>query len=163
MSKQSYIDGFRKAAEARNVDPEALAKYLMSKKAEGEATTGLWDQVRAAIGDAKKWWDDPANVAYKPLIGAGIGSALGTGLGAALHGKKGLRGGAILGALGGGLGTVDWEALNKALGSMKHDAEQRSKNQQDVKKGQEGARKAMGGVKPGDKGKSPAGSAIARM
>lgn len=32
MSKESYIRGFCKAAEAHGVDPQALAKFAMQKK-----------------------------------------------------------------------------------------------------------------------------------
>ena len=44
MSKQSYMTGFCKAASAAGVDPQALAQYVMSKKAAED------DSVRDAFG-----------------------------------------------------------------------------------------------------------------
>lgn len=120
MSKKSYIAGFCKAASAMNVNPEALARFAMSKAAEGEG--GVMSSINNALGGALNWWNNPDNAAWRPLIGAGVGSALGTGIGAAVKGKKGLRSGAILGALGGGLAAVNWNQLAKALERMQNES-----------------------------------------
>lgn len=131
MSKQSYIYGFCKKAAENGLDPIALAKFAVQKEAEGAAPAGgsdVWGKVMEAIDKAKaktidaakstaKWYGNQ-NQAVKALIGAGLGSAAGTGLGAALAGKKGLRSGAILGAVGGGAAAVDWKALADSLSNL---------------------------------------------
>lgn len=135
MSKQSYIDGFCKKAAENGVDPRALAMFAVQKEAQDAAPapapaaagggSDVWAKVMEAINKAKaktmeaakstaEWYGDQ-NQAVKALIGAGLGSAAGTGLGAALAGKKGLRAGAILGAVGGGAGAVDWKALAESF------------------------------------------------
>lgn len=141
MSKESYMAGFCKKAEAHNIDPHALARFAVQKAAAdapaggtGAAQPGIWAKVMDAIneakaaagratGDAKLWLDK--HPAAKALAGAGVGSVVGTGLGAALAGKKGLRAGAILGAIGGAGASVDWNALSEHLGKLKGGAEKR--------------------------------------
>lgn len=135
MSKQSYINGFCKAAAANGVDPKALAQFAVQKEAQDAAPaaaaggSGVWGKVMEAINSAKakalkvtknvaQWYGDDRNQFAKALIGAGLGSAAGTGLGAALAGKKGLRAGAILGAVGGGVGAVDWKALAESFSKL---------------------------------------------
>lgn len=137
MSKQSYINGFCKAAAANGVDPKALAQFAMQKEAQdagspaagaGAGKSEVWAKVMEAINKAKAktvdaakstaQWYGKQNQATKALIGAGLGSAVGTGLGAALSGKKGLRTGAILGAVGGGAGAVDWKALAESFSKL---------------------------------------------
>lgn len=155
MSKQTYAAGFCKAAAAYNVDPRELAKFALSKKAEGEP--GLWQQVLASIedaknaakgglADAKKWWDGQ-DQSTKAILGALGGSALGTGLGAAVKGTKGLRAGAILGALGGGAAAVDWKALSSQLDTL---AKERAKVRADLEKGKASAAAALSKLKPGE-------------
>ena len=109
MSKQSYINGFCKAAAANGVDPKALAQFAVQKEAQdagapaagaGTGKSEVWAKVMEAINKAKAktvdaakstaQWYGRQNQATKALIGAGLGSAVGTGLGAALAGKKGL-------------------------------------------------------------------------
>lgn len=124
MSK-AYISGFTKAAAAHGVNPADLAKYAITKQAMDGAD--LWRRIKEMVGDAQVWWDDPKNNAWRPIIGAGVGSALGTGLGAAIKGKKGLRSGAILGALAGGASSVDWNELAKSLGKLKDESVARAK------------------------------------
>lgn len=135
MSKQSYINGFCKAAAANGVDPKALAQFAVLKEAQaaapaaGSGKSEVWGKVMEAINKAKAKtkdiagktvaWYGKQNQATKALIGAGLGSAVGTGLGAALAGKKGLRAGAILGAVGGGAGAVDWKALAESFSKLK--------------------------------------------
>ena len=41
MSKESYIRGFSKAAEAAGIDPKALAKYAQQYKTDGWAPDGV--------------------------------------------------------------------------------------------------------------------------
>ena len=137
MSKQSYINGFCKAAAANGVDPKALAQFAVQKEAQdagapaagaGTGKSEVWAKVMEAINKAKAktvdaakstaQWYGRQDQATKALIGAGLGSAVGTGLGAALAGKKGLRAGAILGAVGGGAGAVDWKALSEAFSKL---------------------------------------------
>lgn len=137
MSKQSYINGFCKAAAANGVDPKALAQFAVQKEAQdagapaagaGTGKSEVWAKVMEAINKAKAktvdaakstaQWYGKQNQATKALIGAGLGSAVGTGLGAALAGKKGLRAGAILGAVGGGAGAVDWKALAESFSKL---------------------------------------------
>ena len=137
MSKQSYINGFCKAAAANGVDPKALAQFAVQKEAQdagspaagaGTGKSEVWAKVMEAINKAKAktvaaakstaQWYGKQNQATKALIGAGLGSAVGTGLGAALAGKKGLRTGAILGAVGGGAGAVDWKALAESFSKL---------------------------------------------
>lgn len=136
MSKQSYIDGFCKKAAENGVDPRALALFAVQKEAQDAAPapaaagsgSDVWAKVMEAINKAKAktidaakstaQWYGKQNQAVKALIGAGLGSAAGTGLGAALAGKKGLRAGAILGAVGGGAGAVDWNALAESFKMM---------------------------------------------
>ena len=130
MSKQSYIDGFCKKAAENGVDPRALAQFAVQKEAQDAAAAAgggsdVWGKVMEAINKAKAktidaakstaQWYGKQNQAVKALIGAGLGSAAGTGLGAALAGKKGLRAGAILGAVGGGAAAVDWKALAESF------------------------------------------------
>lgn len=131
MSKQSYIDGFCKKAAENGVDPRALAQFAVQKEAQDAAAAAagggsdVWGKVMEAINKAKAktidaakstaQWYGKQNQAVKALIGAGLGSAAGTGLGAALSGKKGLRAGAILGAVGGGAAAVDWKALAESF------------------------------------------------
>ena len=146
MSKESYRTGFCKKAAAHNIDPQALARFAVQKAAAEAAAapaagaasaggasgagakTSVWQNVMAAIEKAKaagkgaaenavKWYG-AQDATTKALIGAGLGSAAGTGLGAALAGKKGLRAGAILGAVGGAGATVDWKALSEHLGKL---------------------------------------------
>ena len=137
MSKQSYINGFCKAAAANGVDPKALAQFAVQKEAQdagapaagaGTGKSEVWAKVMEAINKAKAktvdaakstaQWYGRQDQATKALIGAGLGSAVGTGLGAALAGKKGLRAGAILGAVGGGAGAVDWKALAESFSKL---------------------------------------------
>ena len=140
MSKQSYKDGFCKAAKANGVDPRFLAEYAVEKAAQAAAGSGagaaaggksdIWASVMDVINKAKaktnefagktKDWYVAQHPAVKALIGAGIGSAAGTGLAAAVKGKKGLRAGSILGALAGaGASQVDWHALAEHFGQIK--------------------------------------------
>ena len=132
MSERSYIAGFCKAASAHNVDPKLLARYAVEKEAQDAAAgSSLYNKIMAKLTEygaaAKKKSDDAlawyvnADPTVKALIGAGLGSAAGTGIGAALAGKKGLRSGAILGALGGGAAAMDWKAISEALSKMKKD------------------------------------------
>ena len=131
MSKQSYIYGFCKKAAENGLDPRALAQFAVHKEAQDASAAAaggdsdVWGKVMEAINKAKAktidaakstaQWYGKQNQAVKALIGAGLGSAAGTGLGAALAGKKGLRAGAILGAVGGGAGAVDWNALAESF------------------------------------------------
>lgn len=138
MSKESYRAGFCKKAAAHNIDPQALARFAVQKAAADAAPAGgaagagakpsVWQSVMADIEKAKAAgkgavenavnWYGAQDATTKALIGAGLGSAAGTGLGAALAGKKGLRAGAILGAVGGAGATVDWKALAENLGKL---------------------------------------------
>lgn len=123
MSK-AYVSGFTKAAAAHGVDPVELAKYAITKQAQDGSD--LWTRIKNMVGDATAWWNDPKNQAWRPLIGAGVGSAIGTGVGSALKGKKGLRSGAIIGALAGGAGSVNWSELAKTLGKLSDESKKRS-------------------------------------
>lgn len=114
MSKQSYVEGFRKAAEAQGVDPYALYDLVvpMRKKAQ---SGGIWDSVMERINAAKAWYDKPENANLRPLVNAGIGAV---GLGALnklLGGSFGR--GAVLGGIGGAATGVDWKALSTAIGT----------------------------------------------
>ena len=150
MSKQSYINGFCKAAADNGLDPEALARFAVNKEAQAadpapaggkseiwgkvmEATSKVKDRAKGAGGNVAAWYGKQKQ-ATKALVGAGLGSAVGTGLGAALAGKKGLRSGAILGALGGGVGAVDWKELSKSIGSLAEKAKASSKAKEGAKK-----------------------------
>lgn len=137
MSKESYMAGFCKKAAVHNIDPKALARFAVQKSAESSsegrsagavAKPGIWQNVIAAIEKAKASgksavgkaveWHKNLSAPMKTLVNAGIGSAVGTGLGAAVAGKKGLRAGSILGAVGGAGSTVDWKALAEHLGKL---------------------------------------------
>ena len=79
------------------------------------ANTGLWDSVLEKIKEARKWYDDPANSAWRPIVAGGLG-ALGGGLLSKLVGGK-FGTGALVGGLGGlGYSAVDWNALKDSLG-----------------------------------------------
>lgn len=160
MSKQSYMNGFCKAAAANNVDPRALARFAVEKAAADAAPVpkaSLWDEVLSAIDAAKNkaqnTWKglDPNTRELLKLTGGALGgAALGTGLGAVVGGKRGLGAGAVIGALGGGAaaGTqVDWNALAQHFGNMTSEAAKRVKAHNDaLKKQQEQAKaKAEGG------------------
>jgi len=142
MSKQSYLAGFCKAAEAKNVDPKALAEFAMQKHAE-DSGKGLWDIVKeylekvktntvSGAEKVKDWYVNRAGESTKSLIGAGLGAAVGTGLGAAVTGgKKGLVPGAIIGGIGGAAAPhVNWKAV---INSFKN----KPKKQQSQDKGHE--------------------------
>lgn len=82
MSKETYIAGFRKAAEARGVDPSALAEFVKSGFS--------LDDIKKSISNvgnsiAQKWREVPSE--YKPYVG----------------GLAGMAGGGLLGAVGGKL------------------------------------------------------------
>jgi len=124
MSKETYLAGFRKAAEARKVDPEALARFVMAKAAEDDtpgdvvdangvnhdypADPGIWEKVKAycdaAAGKTKDVWNE-LGPSTQSVVGALAGAGIGTGIGAAVSKKdkrkKGLSRGAILGAIAG--------------------------------------------------------------
>lgn len=79
------------------------------------AGAGLWDSVMSKIDEAKKWYDDPANSSWKPIVAGGLG-ALGGGLLSKLVGGE-FGKGALVGGLGGlGYSAVDWNALKNSLG-----------------------------------------------
>lgn len=124
MRRKSYIDGFCKVAAAHGVDPRTLARYAIEKKAEGEG--GYLDKIKDLLGQANNWYNEQSE-GVKGLIGAGAGALAGTGIGAALAGRKGIRSGAVLGALGGGYAAVDWKALAKALGDLGEQAKARER------------------------------------
>ena len=50
MSRESYIKGFCKAASDRNVDPQRLAQYALTKSAGGKE---IWEKVKAYLDQAK--------------------------------------------------------------------------------------------------------------
>lgn len=130
MSKQTYVEGFCKAAAAKGIDPKALARYVLSKEAQdGEQT--LAQRLKDALGDAKVWYDRQ-NEGVKGLIGAGTGALVGTGLGAALGGKGVIRTGSILGAIAGGASTVDWKKLSDELGKLADQSRARAKAKADA-------------------------------
>lgn len=114
MSKQSYVEGFCKAAEAQGVDPYALYELVVPMRKEAQSR-GIWDSVMERINAAKEWYDKPENANLRPLVNAGIGAV---GLGALnklLGGSFGR--GAVLGGIGGASTGVDWKALSNAIGS----------------------------------------------
>ena len=124
MSKQSYVEGFCKAAEAHGVDPYALYELIVPMRKEAQSG-GIWDSVKGVIEQAKQKWND-IDPNYKPLVGSLVGGGLGAGAGA-LAGKLfgfGAGRGALAGLGIGGLGGALYgsSAGNKQLTeSMKAD------------------------------------------
>ena len=130
MSKQSYIRGFAKKAAERGIDPEALAKLVLSKSAQDAGADDwktkskeLWAKVMEKIDAAKSWYNKEMPEAAKDLLAAGVGAGVGTGIGAAVKGKKGLVPGAIIGGLGGGalrrVSDEQWKAVMDYLTKSK--------------------------------------------
>lgn len=124
MSKQSYVEGFCKAAEAHGVDPYALYELVVPMRKEAQSG-GIWDSVKGVIEQAKQKWNE-IDPNYKPLVGSLVGGGLGAGAGA-LAGKLfgfGAGRGALAGLGIGGLGGALYGsgAGNKQLAeSMKAD------------------------------------------
>ena len=124
MSKQSYVEGFCKAAEAQGVDPYALYELVVPMRKEAQSG-GIWDSVKGVIEQAKQKWNE-IDPNYKPLVGSLVGGGLGAGAGA-LAGKLfgfGAGRGALAGLGIGGLGGALYGsgAGNKQLAeSMKAD------------------------------------------
>ena len=123
MSKQSYMAGFCKVAAANNVDPRALAAYIV-KCAEDDKpgkAKEIWDKVLAYLKDLKNKSVETYNNMtpnQKALAGAAGGLLAGGGLGAAIGGKKGILPGSVIGALGGGAAAnVDWKKVVEYLRS----------------------------------------------
>lgn len=137
MSKQSYLNGFCKTAEANGVDPKALARFAIEKCSQDGAAAagdkaGMWEAIKAWLESAKNKTIDPKTWEWftnrgssvQSLIGAGAGAALGTGLGAAVSKKgkrkSGLTAGAILGAIAGASAPhVDWKAIANSFKDKK--------------------------------------------
>ena len=114
-ANEAYERGFRKCAEAHGVDPQALARFIISKEA---ADTDIWGKVKTWLDQAKSWYGKQ-DAGTKALINAGGGALVGTGLGAAVTGgKKGLVPGAIIGGIGGAAAPhVNWKAVIDSLES----------------------------------------------
>lgn len=90
-----------------------------AQDATAAAQPGIWDTVMSKIDEAKKWYNDPNNRAWHPLINAGIGAV---GLGALNKLTGGSFGrGALLGGIGGAATGVDWKALAESLGKKKEE------------------------------------------
>lgn len=107
MSKQSYVDGFCKAAAAQGVDPYALARIFAPMRKQAQAG-GIWEGVKNVIDQVKQKWDE-VDPSYKPLVGSLVGGGVGAGTGA-LAGKlfgfgagRGALAGLGIGGLGGAL------------------------------------------------------------
>ncbi len=110
MSKQTYLAGFCKAAAARGVNPEALARFAIQKEAQ-DSNPDIWAKVLKYIKNAKDMWNILGPSTQSAISGL-AGSAIGTGLGASIGGTKGLVLGAIVGAIAGaGAPHVDWRAV----------------------------------------------------
>lgn len=111
-SMASVGGGFRRAKTAQAAPAPATTPAPTPAPAAG---TGLWDSVLEKIKEARKWYDDPKNSAWRPIVAGGLG-ALGGGLISKLIGGK-FGTGALVGGLGGlGYSAVDWNALKDSLG-----------------------------------------------
>lgn len=126
MSKQSYIKGFSKVAEAHGVDPERLAQCAVGMQKRSldlgpikANTDAVIAKLKALAESAKDTYSGMSPLA-KGLVnagaGAGVGSLAGLGIGS-MFGRSGR--GAWIGALAGGLpmaaGSVDWKSLKAKI------------------------------------------------
>lgn len=120
MSRESYIKGFCKAASDRNVDPQRLAQYALTKSAGSDtlpSSSDIWGSLRQWLDQAKTWYGKQ-DAGTKALIGAGSGALLGGALGGIVGGGRGLAAGGLVGGLSGAAMLADW---NKLLGKEKKD------------------------------------------
>ena len=109
MSKQTYINGFCKAAGNAGVNSNSLANYALGlTKHAGASET--WNKVLQALHKAKDEYDK-LSPTEQVLLSTGAGGLVGGGLGALANGKKG----AGIGALGGALGGAALGALPGAV------------------------------------------------
>ena len=131
MSKATYLNGFKKTAEAYGIPHDKLARFALAKSAEGEAaagaTPGLKELFRSALGNFKNWYDGQSE-SVKGLVG-GLGSvAIGSGLGAAFGGiggtgaGRGAARGALLGGLFGTARSIDWGKVRQYIDSAAAEA-----------------------------------------
>lgn len=131
MSKATYLNGFRKTAEAYGIPHDKLARFALAKAAEGEAAAGatpsMRELFRSALGNFKNWYSGQ-NELVKGLVG-GLGSAaVGSGLGAAFGGiggtgaGRGAARGALLGGLIGTAGSIDWSKVKQYIDSAAAEA-----------------------------------------
>lgn len=127
MSKQSYVEGFCKAAEAQGVDPYALYELVvpMRKEAQSEKTaqanahTGsALDSLNGWIGKAKSWWNNDLNQWQRDLFSLGSGALAGHAVNRLLGGDG--AGGLFAGGLTGlAASSFDWKGLANALGKKR--------------------------------------------
>ena len=107
---EAYERGFRKCAEAHGVDPQALARFILSKEA---ADTDIWGKLKTWLDQAKNWYGKQ-DAGTKALVGAGGGALLGGTLGSIFGGGKGFATGALIGGLGGAAANPLVEVFSKA-------------------------------------------------
>lgn len=93
---EAYERGFRKCAEAHGVDPQALARFILSK----EASTDIWGKLKTWLDQAKEWYGKQ-DASTKALVRAGGGALIGGTLGSIFGGSKGFATGALIGGIGG--------------------------------------------------------------
>lgn len=123
MSKQSYVEGFCKAAEAQGVDPYALYELVVpmrkeaqsEKTAQAKAQTGsTLDSLNGWIDKAKSWWNNDLNQWQRDLLSLGGGALAGHTVNRLLGGEG--AGGLIAGGLTGlAASSFDWKGLSDAL------------------------------------------------
>ena len=139
MSKESFASGFVKCARYHGVPVSDLARYILSKQAEGAPTTSpaagqpdgqaeskssFWDGVMQGVTSAaakvKESYDGLSPLG-KTLAGMGVGTVLGGTVGSLAGGFYGGRPGrgavlgALTGALTGGATTTDWSGIMKKI------------------------------------------------